>query len=48
VREVEIGGGSAALVVPPEGMLARLLDLSGLGEFLRVAPSTEIALKQLS
>lgn len=48
VREVEIGGGRAALAVPPDGMLARLLDLSGLGEFLRVAPSTELALQSLS
>ena len=48
VREVEISGGRAALVVPPDGMLARILDLSGLGEFLRVSPTTEVALKSLS
>ena len=32
-----------ALVVPPDGML----DLSGLGEFLRVSPTAEVALKSL-
>ncbi|MBE2316044.1 STAS domain-containing protein [Solirubrobacter sp. CPCC 204708] len=48
VREVEINGGRAALVAPPGGKLARLLDLSGLGEFLRVAPSRDLALKRLS
>jgi hypothetical protein len=29
-------------------MLARILDLSGLGEFLRVSPTAEVALKSLS
>ena len=48
VREVEISGGRAALVVPPDGMLARILDLSGLGEFLRVSPTAAVALKSLS
>jgi anti-sigma B factor antagonist len=46
-REIEINGGKAALVVPPGGLLARLLELSGLGEFLRVAPSPEAALRRL-
>lgn len=47
VREVEIAGGRAAFAVPEGGMLDRLLELSGLGEFLRVAPSVDAALKQL-
>jgi anti-sigma B factor antagonist len=46
-REIEINGGKAALVVPPEGSLARVLELSGLGEFLRVAPTAEVALRRL-
>jgi len=45
---VEIGGGRAALVVPPGGVLARVLDLSGLGEFLCVSPTAEVALNSLS
>ena len=46
-REIEINGGRAALAVPPGGALARILELSGLGEFLRVAPSPEVALQRL-
>ncbi len=30
-REIEINGGKAALAVPPGGVLARVLELSGLG-----------------
>lgn len=48
VREVEINGGRAALAVPPGGMLDRIFDLSGLGEFLRVSPSVEAARKLLA
>ncbi len=48
VREVEINGGRAALAVPPDGTLARILELTGLGEFLHVAPSVEVARQQLS
>lgn len=47
VREVEINGGRAALVVPPGGAMDRVLQLSGLGEFLHVAPSTDVALERL-
>ena len=46
-REVEINGGRAAFAVPAGGTLDRLLDMSGLGEFLRVAPSAEAALQRL-
>jgi anti-sigma B factor antagonist len=48
VREVEINGGRAALVVPPDGMLARLLEMSGLGEFLNVAASLEAGRQRLA
>ncbi len=47
VREVEINGGKAALVVPPGGAMDRVLELSGLGEFLHVAPSTKAAYERL-
>ena len=47
VREVEINGGKAALVVPPGGAMDRVLQLSGLGEFLHVAPSVDVALDRL-
>jgi anti-sigma B factor antagonist len=47
VREIEINGGRAALVVPPAGPMDRVLQLSGLGEFLHVAPSSEVALRRL-
>jgi len=47
VREIEINGGKAALVVPPEGAMDRVLQLSGLGEFLHVMPTVEIALKRV-
>ncbi|MDA0184760.1 STAS domain-containing protein [Solirubrobacter phytolaccae] len=46
-REIEINGGRAALVVPEDGVLARILELSGLGEFLRVASSPAEALRRL-
>jgi anti-anti-sigma factor len=48
VREVEINGGRAAVIVPPDSVLHRILDLSGLGEFLRVAPTAEAAQQRLS
>jgi anti-sigma B factor antagonist len=48
VREVEINGGKAALAVPPGGPLDRILELTGLGEFLRVTPSVEDARQRLS
>lgn len=47
VREIEINGGRAALAVPPGGAMDRVLQLSGLGEFLRVAPTVEAARKRL-
>ena len=40
-------GGKAVLVVPPDSTLDRLLDLSGLGEFLRVAGTSDAALRRL-
>lgn len=47
VREVEIGGGKAALAVTPGGALDRLLELCGLQEFTRIAPTPTEALKRL-
>jgi anti-sigma B factor antagonist len=47
VREIEINGGRAALVAPPGGAMDRVLQLSGLGEFLHVAPSVDVAAKRL-
>jgi anti-anti-sigma factor len=47
VREIEINGGRAALAVPPGSAMDRVLQLSGLGEFLHVAPSVEVALRRL-
>lgn len=47
VREVEINGGRAALAVPPGGAMDKVLRLSGLGEFLHVAPSVEEAERRL-
>jgi anti-anti-sigma factor len=48
VREVEINGGRAALAVPPGGVLERILGLTGLGEFLNVAPSVAAARERLT
>ena len=47
VREVRVLGGKAVLAVTPGSTLDRLLDLSGLGEFLRVEASAEAALRRL-
>lgn len=47
VREIEINGGRAALVVPTGGAMDRVLQLSGLGEFMRVAPTVEDAGRRL-
>ena len=47
VREVRVLGGKAVLAVKPGSTLDRLLDLSGLGEFLRVEASAEAALRRL-
>ena len=47
VREVEVGGGKAALAVTPGGALDRLLELTGIGEFTRIADSPVEALKRL-
>ena len=47
VREVEYLGGKAALAVTPHGPLDRLLELTGLSEFLRTADTPEEALKRL-
>jgi anti-sigma B factor antagonist len=47
VREVRVLGGKAVLAVTPGSTLDRLLDLSGLGEFLRVEDSSEAALRRL-
>ena len=48
VKEVDVLGGRAVLAVAPDGMLDRLLDLSGLREFLRVSESVEIAVERLT
>ena len=47
MREVEVGGGKAALAVTPGGALDRLLELTGIGEFTRIADSPIEALKRL-
>jgi anti-sigma B factor antagonist len=47
VRELEIGGGKAALAVTPGGSLDRLLQLTGLHEFTRIADSPTAALHRL-
>jgi len=47
VREVKVLGGKAVLAVTPGGSLDRLLELSGLGEFLRLADSPDAALRRL-
>ena len=48
VKEVDVLGGRAVLAVAPDGMLDRLLDLSGLSEFLRVTASVEAAERRLT
>ena len=47
IREVEIAGGKAELAVTPGGALDRLLHLTGLYEFTRIADSPEAALNRL-
>ena len=47
VREVEVGGGKAALAVTPGGVLDRLLELTGLREFTRIADTPSDALRRL-
>ncbi|HET6548145.1 MAG TPA: anti-sigma factor antagonist [Solirubrobacter sp.] len=47
VREVEVLGGRASVAVLPDGPFARLVELSGLREFLHVADSPEEALRRL-
>jgi anti-sigma B factor antagonist len=47
VKEVQVLGGKVVLAVEPAGMLDRLLELSGLREFLRVSASVDIALERL-
>ena len=48
VKEVDVLGGKAVVAVEPGGMLDRLLDLSGLSEFLRVTDSVEAAERRLT
>ena len=48
VKEVQVLGGRIVLAVEPGGALDRLLELSGLREFLRVSESVEIAVERLS
>jgi anti-anti-sigma factor len=48
IKEVGVLGGRAVVVVEAGGMLDRLLDLSGLREFLRVTDSLETARRYLS
>ncbi len=48
VKEVDVLGGRAVLAVQPGGMLERLLELSGLIEFLRVTDSVEAAEQRLT
>src|SRR4051794_35139403 len=47
VREVEVAGGKAALAVTPGGALDRLLELTGVKEFARVAETPTEALRRL-
>jgi anti-anti-sigma factor len=47
VREIEVLGGRAAIAVTPDGPFDRLLQLTGVGEFLTTARSPEAALKRL-
>jgi anti-sigma B factor antagonist len=48
VKEVDVLGGRAVLAVRRDGMLDRLLDLSGLSEFLRVTHSVDAAERRLA
>jgi anti-sigma B factor antagonist len=48
VKEVDVLGGRAVLAVQRDGMLDRLLDMSGLSEFLRVTDSVEAAERRLT
>jgi anti-anti-sigma factor len=48
MKEVDVLGGRAVMVVEPGGMLDRLLDLSGLREFLRVTDSFDTARRHLT
>jgi anti-sigma B factor antagonist len=48
IKEVQVLGGKAVLAVEPGGMLERLLDLSGLREFLRVTDSVDAAVARLT
>jgi anti-anti-sigma factor len=47
VREVEVLGGRAAIAVTPGGPFDRLVQLTGMREFLHTADSPEAALKRL-
>jgi anti-sigma B factor antagonist len=47
VGEVRVLGGKAVVAVTPDGALDRLLEMSGMGEFLRVADSADEALRRL-
>jgi anti-sigma B factor antagonist len=48
VKEVQVLGGRVVLAVERDGALDRLLELSGLREFLRVSESVEIAVERLT
>ncbi|HEY6887368.1 MAG TPA: STAS domain-containing protein [Solirubrobacter sp.] len=48
VKEVQVLGGRVVLAVEPAGSLDRLLELSGLREFLRVSESVDAAVKRLT
>jgi anti-sigma B factor antagonist len=48
IKEVQVLGGKAVLAVDPGSMLDRLLDLSGLREFLRVTDSVDAAVARLT
>jgi anti-sigma B factor antagonist len=48
VKEVQVLGGRAVLAVERDGVVDRLLELSGLREFLRVCDSVEVAVARLS
>jgi anti-anti-sigma factor len=47
VKEVSVLGGKAVLAVTPDGPVDRLLELSGLCEFLRICDTPEAALRRL-
>jgi anti-sigma B factor antagonist len=48
VKEVHVLGGRVVLAVEPDGALDRLLELSGLREFLRVSDSVDAAVSRLT